>query len=418
MNKCFLFFLILFCAFLQGQNQYIIEKNYKHQEFSYNVKDVTFKQGKPVFIVMYISQQIPPDSLVAVRELKELKKNYSNLNANFYYVWQNGKLNFEDSAQTTIDVTEYNDSFEKVIYWSGKVKDNVYERNGDIVESTEYFDEIINKRESSYIDAYYKKVDSIKDFYNGLEKDLVAAKKSSDALLKNMILEELFHLKKWSNYLPFNFKGIKKITINSNMPGYSNPYHDLFFNEKALLVKGIIQSDDSDKKKVDIVFAYQNEMLSNYYFQYKDTKYNTFQKKQFDFEYFGKYIVNKKIEDVYNYSQDGFLLKNSYNFSERNYFLSETIDTYKNNVYTYHNFNNEKLEVINEGNQWYLKHTEKQDKLVKDSDTVYAIYDQGKRSVEINYNQDNTIKTVKILKNTFNKKRDYDIQFDYTYERY
>ena len=76
-KKVILFIVLFFCNFVLSQKQ-ITEKLY-NTEYYNDCNEVSINIGKAVFIVVYINNGHPNDSLIAVREFKELKKNYDLL---------------------------------------------------------------------------------------------------------------------------------------------------------------------------------------------------------------------------------------------------------------------------------------------------------------------------------------------------
>src|SRR6187551_1182470 len=88
LKKIVIIAVFLFCNFSIAQNQYI-EKTYS-TEYDEGCIEVSINNGKPVFVVVYINNSTPNDSLIAVREFNELKKNFKE--ASFYFLRKKGKI--------------------------------------------------------------------------------------------------------------------------------------------------------------------------------------------------------------------------------------------------------------------------------------------------------------------------------------
>ena len=156
-KKVIVFIVLFFCNFVLSQKQ-ITEKLY-NTEYYNDCNEVSINIGKAVFIVVYINNGHPNDSLIAVREFKELKKNFKS--ANFYFLQKNGKIKINNQSKTVLNFDEVNENHQKIIFWDGKKESDVVEYE-NIVNGTEFFSEALNQNgTSSYIENYNKTKDSI-----------------------------------------------------------------------------------------------------------------------------------------------------------------------------------------------------------------------------------------------------------------
>ena len=87
MKKALTIIVILFCNLNIAQNRFL-EKKY-NTEHDDNCLEITINPGKPIFVVVYINNSTPNDSLVAVREYNELQKNFKD--SNVYFLTKKGK---------------------------------------------------------------------------------------------------------------------------------------------------------------------------------------------------------------------------------------------------------------------------------------------------------------------------------------
>lgn len=314
----FAFFL---CNLINGQKQ-VVEKNYT-SEYDELYKEVSINSGKPIFVVVYASNSYPNDSLIAVREFNELKKNFKN--CNFYFLQSKGKINFNNSAKQKLLFDDPYDSPEKVVYWDGKKESQVVEYDY-LIESSEFFSDYFEEsKTSSYAIAYKNTIKEYKQQF--VWKPNSNSRELSNKYIKSVLFEQLYLSKEFSQFLNLDFKGVKKLVIDSNLNDAKNPWQEIYFNTEGLPTKAIVSTDDSDGKKSTVLFEYKDNLLSKITVSYKTEDNETYEYFT-DFYYSNDNLITADDLRIEFYTlTNGFLTYKSYYMNTRN--LDFLIDTYQ-----------------------------------------------------------------------------------------
>lgn len=423
-KKVILFIVLFFCNFVLSQKQ-ITEKLY-NTEYYNDCNEVSINIGKAIFIVVYINNGHPNDSLIAVREFKELKKNFKS--ANFYFLQKNGKIKINNQSKTVLNFDEVNENHQKIIFWDGKKESDVVEYE-NIVNGTEFFSEALNQNgTSSYIENYNKTKDSI--FELMAWKPNENSKKLSDKYMKNKILEHFNVFDDFSEFLNFDVKGVKRLVVNSNMKGYKNPWIEMWFNENGLPTKSIVTSDDSDHKKGQIDFEYTDGLISKttVKYQYDDEEYEHSSEIYYSNNYL---IVSEHERVVFYYLNSDFLNFKSYYFNSSNFdFLIDTYKLTNTNQIEYKEFGgmNNSIIKFNKKDDFYPvvytirpeedEHNKYVATLTKVSDLDYKVSSKNVAFLKINYLTKNLIKEVFIIDpdDISKDKKINQNKFDFNYE--
>lgn len=297
-----------------------------------------FEKGKPVFVVVNIQHSIPNDSLLAVRELKELEKNFKQLNAKFVRIHSNAVLNFQNQNQEEYRFDDYNTQYQAVIFWDGRPESDVYQLEAIIQSSEAYSPQLGTNKNSSYVDEFLDKKEKLTDF----RTDQITPKsiEISKKYISHLFLSEVYYLKNEENFFPVDFKGVKKLTVKSNYKKFKNPVNEAVFDQKGNPVHLILQSDDSDGKKIDIVFVYENEVLKFLNSSFKDSEGEYVDAEEFFYQ-------DGNLYEPFNYegsfsrhylNENGFLLSHSYIFDEYRFLIMEDELTFKDKTLSYRDF--------------------------------------------------------------------------------
>lgn len=313
-----------------AQKQFI-EKSY-NTVYENDCKEITINTGKPVFVVIHISNFTPNDSLIALREYNELKKNFKE--CNFYFLQKKGKIKLNNSSKQILDLDEVNSSYEKIIYWKGK-KDSDFLEYDKLVQSSEFFSEHLKKnKKSSYIDNYNAQI------YD-LRKQLVwepneSSKTLSDKYILNSVFNQLRIFDNLAEFLNLDFKGVKKLVVNSSDKRIKNPWQEIFFNKQGLPTNSIITSDDSDGKKGTVIYEYKDDLLSKITVTFKDNDGEKYEYSS-DFYYFDSKLIVVGNSGVMFYTLNlGFLTFKNYYPDETNFdFLIDTYNVTNTNELKY-----------------------------------------------------------------------------------
>mgnify|MGYP007112213025 CR=1 FL=1 len=299
-----------------------------------------FEKGKPVFIVVNIQHSIPNDSLLAVREVKELEKNFRQLNAKFVIIHKNAVLNFKNRNEDEYRFDDYNTQYQSVIFWDGKTDSDVYQLETIIQSSEAYSPQLGTNKNSSYVDEFLDKKEKLNDF----RTDQITPKsvEVSKKYISNMFLAEVYYLKNEENFFPIDFKGVKKLTVKSNYKKFKNPVNEAVFDQKGNPVHLVLQSDDSDGKKIDIVFAYENEVLKFMNSSFKDSEGEYVDTEEFFYQDGNLYepISYEGSFSRHYINENGFLLSHSYLFDDYRFFIMEDELTFKGKTLSYRDFGN------------------------------------------------------------------------------
>lgn len=417
-------FVLFLCAFSIAQKQ-VVEKTY-NTEYDDNCKELTISEGKPIFIVVCINNGFPNDSLIAVREFKELKKNF--IGSNFYLLEKKGKLKFKNLTKQILSYDEVNDSYEKIIYWDGKKGSEAVEYD-NLIRSSEYFSEILDEdKTSSYIQDYNNKINDFNEklIWSPNEN----SRKLSDKYIKNILFNQLYLSGDYSDFLNFDLKGVKKLVVNSNLEGTKNPWQEISFNKEGLPTSATVTSDDSDGKKSKITYLYKDNLLSKVTVSYENYEGEVY-------EYFtdiyysdGNLIVADDLRVIFYSLKSDFLVYKSYYMSERTYdFLIDTYDFIAANKLKYtenNHLNNRILEFNSKENFFPIT-----DVLRPDSDNYTSVltkindlnFDVTRKNVtfkKIKYLNKGLISEV-LLIDPDDISRDKDLKqykFEYKYEYY
>lgn len=313
--------LFLACNFSNAQKQFN-EKTYD-TEYEEGCVEVTVSAGKPVFIVVYITNSYPNDSLIAVRELNELKNNFKG--SNFYFLGKKGKIKINNSNKEVLELDEVNETYEKIIYWSGK-KTSDYVEYDHLIQSSEYFSEILNtNKTSAYVEDYNAKVYSFRKQLVWEPND--QSKELSNKYLKYALFQQFKILGDFSEFLNLDFKGVKKVTINTTFKGAKNPWQEVYFNEEGNPIKAIVSTDDSDGKKATVLFEYKNSLLAKITISYKSSDDEVYEESTDIYYSNGNIITADDSRFGFYRTNSGFLTYKSYYAYETQYeFL---LDTYE-----------------------------------------------------------------------------------------
>ena len=198
--------------------------NKKEQTDKLTNKGYTYKAGRPVFIVLNIQASIPNDDFLAKREQEELKNNF---NIHVDCITQTTEIKFLNRFKTVLKYS-YEDSPQKVIYWSGKFEEKpiIYEH---ILQSSAYFSDILNLDvRSSYIEEFNQKLASFTtDFIDTPTENSLPV---SNRFVQNVITQILYHLQEESIFFNLNFKNVKRVTYKTNFDIDNDRLKEILFD--------------------------------------------------------------------------------------------------------------------------------------------------------------------------------------------
>lgn len=299
-----------------------------------------FKKGKPVFVVVNVQHSRPNDSLLAVREMKELQKNFKHLKADFFIVHDNSVLKFENHDQYEIRFDDYNSQYQSVIFWDGKTDSDIFQMQG-MVKSSEGYSEILGvNKTSSYIEEFNRKKAELSKFKNEIVNQKSAA--VSQKYISHLFLSEVYYLKNEENFFPVNFKGVKKLTVKSNYKQFKNPVNEAEFDTNGNPTKLILQSDDSDGKKIKIQFSYLSGALKKMVSSFSDEDGDYKNEEEFyyqDGNLYETFSDNGSFSKHY-IDENGFLLSHSYFYDEYRYFIMEDDLSFNGKTLSYRDYGN------------------------------------------------------------------------------
>ena len=425
-KKIVLIAVLLFCNFSIAQKQFI-EKTY-NTEYDEGCLEVGINTGKPVFFMVYVNNSQPNDSLIAVREFNELKKNFKE--ANFYFLSKKGKIKLNNTSKENLNFDEINESYEKVIYWDGKKESELTEYKS-IIKSSEYFSKILKvNKTSSYINDYNSQINSFNK-QRVWEPD-EHSEKLSNKYLKFFLFEQLKVIGDFSEFLNLDFKGVEKLTIKSNLEKIKNPWQEIYFNREGLPTKAIVSKDHSDETKITVNYEYKDNLLSKITVSYKnsgaeESKYYT------NFYYSDKKLVVVNDSRIIVYAlNSGFLTYKSYYMHETNFdFLIDTYNLNGSNELKYTEsggLNNNTMVFKNkesflpviytirpEGDEYHKQVSV----LKKINDLNYTVTSKDVAYIKIKYSNKNLISEVllidpdEISKNKKMNQYKFDFKYDY-----
>ena len=418
-----IFILQFFVTNAQKSNQ-VIESD-RLEEYDTKLTDVQIKSGKPIFVVVYISSSNPNELLMAEREIKELKKNFKN--AYVYFLNKAGKLKIDNLERKTFDFDESNQDYKSIIYWNGKKESQIVEYE-NLIKSSEFFSESLNlKQTSSYINEFQARKDSIKSqmIWNP-DKN---SKNLSDKYIKNFIFQQMKVIEDHAEFLNFDFKGVKKLKINSNLKGVGNPWQEIYFDNNGYPEKAEITSDNSDAAKGNIKFEYKDDLISKIIISFKGQDDNEPYVTAIDYYYFnGRLIENHNVIKFYYLNNDFLNFKSFYFYEENFEMLIDTFGFKEPNNLEYvqsGNLNNFKL-TFNKKNDFFpitkiLR--PKSDNLIKTLlkiSNLSFVEKSGKFDIlKINYLNEKLIKEVLFIDpDDLKKDKKINKKFDFIYEYY
>lgn len=282
-------------------------------EYYTNVQSRTFKEGKPVFIVLNIQTSNPNLSIIAKREVEELKKNFGSIKPEVLLVEQYTMFNFENKAKTKMKFNKVNEDYQMVLFWDGKNKSVPIQHN-KIVKSSEAFSSKLGKeQESAYVQEYQ---DIKKEFANHFKEEINSkSQEISNLVTKEFIKNLLLKDDQFSALFPMDFNGLKKLTLTSNIPGYKNPYAELWLDSNGLPNKLLIHTNDKNPYKSEFYFCYDKGLLKEIEMK-TDESADKFRKiKEYKYKGDKMYTVDKSSVTEY-YAKDNFLCSKTSFFND------------------------------------------------------------------------------------------------------
>lgn len=157
-----------------------------------------------------------------------------------------------------------------------------------------------------------------------------------------MFLAEVYYLKNEEHFFTADFKGVKKLSVKSNYKQFKNPVNEAEFDTNGNPVKLILQSDDSDGKKINIQFSYLSGALKKMVSSFSDEEGDYKNEEEL---YYQDGNLYEPFSDDGSYSkhflnENGFLLSHSYFFDEYRYFTMEDELTFKGKTLSYRDYGN------------------------------------------------------------------------------
>lgn len=298
-----------------------------------------FKKGTPIFVVVNVQHSIPNDSLLAIRELRELQKNFEYLGADFLTVHQNAVLKFENRDNYEVRLDDYNTQYQSVIFWDGKTNSDVYQLESIIKSSEAYSPQLGVEKTSSYVDDFFRKKEELSKYKNETINQKSAA--VSKKYISNLFLAEVYYLKNEEHFFPTDFKGVKKLTVKSNYKKFKNPVNEADFDPNGNPSQLILQSDDSDGKKIKIQFSYLSNAVKKIVSTYADEEGESINEGEFYYQDGNMFEVHSEESFTKRYlNENGFLLNHGYYFDEYRYFILEDHLTFKGKTLSYRDYGN------------------------------------------------------------------------------
>lgn len=298
-----------------------------------------FKKGTPIFVVVNVQHSIPNDSLLAIRELRELQKNFEYLGADFLTVHKNAVLKFENHDNYEVRLDDYNTQYQSVIFWDGKTNSDVYQLESIIKSSEAYSPQLGVEKTSSYVNDFFQKKEELSKYKNETINQKSAA--VSKKYISNLFLAEVYYLKNEEHFFPTDFKGVKKLTVKSNYKKFKNPVNEADFDPNGNPSQLILQSDDSDGKKIKIQFSYLSNAVKKIVSTYADEEGESINEGEFYYQDGNMFEVHSEESFTKRYlNENGFLLNHGYYFDEYRYFILEDHLTFKGKILSYRDYGN------------------------------------------------------------------------------
>lgn len=405
-----------------GDNAYTTTNSYSMPDDE--LAKYSFKKGTPIFIIVNVEHSNPNDSLLAIRELRELQKNFEYLKADFLPLHRNAVLTFENRNNFELRLDDYNTQYKSVIFWDGKTDSDIYQVEPIFKSSEAYSEQLGMNKTSSYVDEFFKKKEELSQFKNEAINQQSAA--VSKKYISNLFLSEVYFLKNEEHFFQLDFKGVKKLTVNSNVKKFKNPFHEADFDTNGNPIKMILHSDDIDGKKMNLSFTYLSESLKKIVSTYADDHSDYRNEQKFLYQSGNLYEVfyDDSSFTKHYLNENGFLLNHSYYFDESRYFIIEDELTQKGKTLSYRdygNLNNREYTLnsltdyfpvkVNVRNEFFyeIKRISKNEFQIKSDDSSTRIYldEKGKISKVI-------LENIELD----GESKPKDLIFEYVYEYY
>ncbi|WP_334125761.1 hypothetical protein [Empedobacter brevis] len=315
----------------------------KEQTDKLTNKGYTYKTGHPVFIVLNIQASIPNDDFLAKREQEELKNNF---NIHVDCITQTTEIKFLNRFKTVLKYS-YEDSPQKVIYWSGKFEEKpiIYEHP---IQSSEYFSDILNLDvRSSYIEEFNQKLASFTtDFIDTPTENSLPV---SNRFVQNVITQILYHLQEESIFFNLNFKNVKRVTYNTNFDIDNDRLKEILFDEKGRPTKVVFDDLNDKNYRYESVFEYEKDLIRNIIGK-STNDYHT--ESPVFYQDDTLYVYDSYSIKIYKLNKNLFLISDDYFYDQEKYYFTVNQTFLNNTTYSFiendhmndrvYNFNSEK----------------------------------------------------------------------------
>ena len=257
------------------------------------------------------------------------------------------------------------------------------------------------------------------------------SKNLSNKYIKNFIFQQMKVIEDHAEFLNFDFKGVQKLKINSNLKGVKNPWQEIYFDNNGYPEKAEITSDNSDATKGNIKFEYRDDLISKIIITFIGKDNSEPYVIVIDYYYFnGKLIENYNGIKFYYLNKDFLNFKSFYFYEENFEMLIDTFGFKEPNNFEYiqaGNLNNFSLKFNNKNNFFPITKTLRPNSdnfiktLSKISNLIF-VEKHGKIDIlKINYLNSKLIKEVLFI-DPDDVKKDKKInqykKFDFIYEYY
>ncbi|MGU9937716.1 hypothetical protein ACNFNZ_03960 [Empedobacter brevis] len=317
--------------------------NKKEQTDKLTNKGYTYKAGRPVFIVLNIQASIPNDDFLAKREQEELKNNF---NIHVDCITQTTEIKFLNRFKTVLKYS-YEDSPQKVIYWSGKFEEKpiIYEH---ILQSSAYFSDILNLDvRSSYIEEFNQKLASFTtDFIDTPTENSLPV---SNRFVQNVITQILYHLQEESIFFNLNFKNVKRVTYKTNFDIDNDRLKEILFDEKGRPTKVVFDDLNDKNYRYESVFEYEKDLIRNIIGK-STNDYHT--ESPVFYQDDTLYVYDSYSIKTYKLNKNLFLISEDYFYDQEKYYFTVNQTFLNNTTYSFiendhmndrvYNFNSEK----------------------------------------------------------------------------
>lgn len=317
--------------------------NKKEQTDKLTNKGYTYKVGRPVFIVLNIQASIPNDDFLAKREQEELKNNF---NIHVDCITQTTEIKFLNRFKTVLKYS-YEDSPQKVIYWSGKFEEKpiIYEH---ILQSSAYFSDILNLDvRSSYIEEFNQKLASFTtDFIDTPTENSLPV---SNRFVQNVITQILYHLQEESIFFNLNFKNVKRVTYKTNFDIDNDRLKEILFDEKGRPTKVVFDDLNDKNYRYESVFEYERDLIRNIVGK-STNDYHT--ESPVFYQDDTLYLYDSYSIKTYKLNKNLFLISDDYFYDQEKYYFTVNQTFLNNTTYSFiendhmndrvYNFNSEK----------------------------------------------------------------------------